>query len=59
MKIQVMSYIFVMKWVFLRHLNIIYLVDNNYDEDDPDTIINIRHLSWHIKFGKRKALKKN
>ena len=40
-------------------LNIIYLVDNNYDEDDPDTIINIRHLSWHIKFGKRKALKKN
>ena len=30
-------------------LNIIYLVDTNYDEEDPDTIINIRHLAWHIK----------
>ena len=30
-------------------LNIIYLVDTNHDEEDPDTIINIRHLAWHIK----------
>ena len=30
-------------------LNIIYLVDTNYDKEDPDTIINIRHLAWHIK----------
>ena len=31
---------------------------NNYDEDDPDTIILIRLWAWHIKFEKRKALKK-
>ena len=30
---------------------------NNFDEDDPDTIILIRPLAWHIKFGKRKELK--
>ena len=33
-------------------------LDNNFDEDDPDTIIiHIRLLAWHIKFEKRKALK--
>ena len=30
----------------------------NYDEDDPETIIHVRLLVWHIKFEKRKALKK-
>ena len=39
-------------------LNIIDL-DNNFDEDDHDTIILIRLLAWHIKFEKRKALKKS
>ena len=33
-------------------------LDNNFDEDDPDTSILIRLLAWHIKFEKRKALKK-
>ena len=33
-------------------------LDNNCDEDDSDTIILIRLLTWHIKFEKRKALKK-
>ena len=32
-------------------------LDNNFDEDDPDTIL-IRLLGWHIKFEKHKALKK-
>ena len=32
--------------------------DNNFDEDDPDTIVLIRLLSWHIKFEKREELKK-
>ena len=32
--------------------------DNNFDEDDPDTIILIRLLAWHIKFERRKGLKK-
>ena len=32
--------------------------DNNFDEDDPDTIIHVRLLAWPSKFGKRKALKK-
>ena len=31
---------------------------NNFDEDDLDTIILIRRLAWHIKFEKRKELKK-
>ena len=33
-------------------------LDNNFDEDDPDTIIHTRLLTWHIKFEKREALKK-
>ena len=40
-----------------KDLNNINL-DNNCDEDDSDTIILIRLLTWHIKFEKRKALKK-
>ena len=32
--------------------------DNNFDEDDPDTLIRIRLLAWHIKFEKHKTLKK-
>ena len=33
-------------------------LDNNFDEDDPDTNILIRLLAWHIEFEKHKALKK-
>ena len=33
-------------------------LDNNFDEDNPDTIIFIRRLARHIKFGKPKTLKK-
>ena len=33
-------------------------LDNNFDEDDPDTIILIRLLAGHSKFKKRKARKK-
>ena len=40
--------------VNLNNINL----DNNFDEDDPDTIILIRFLAWHIKFEKRKELKK-
>ena len=39
-------------------LNSINLDDTNFEEDDPDTIILIRLLDWHIKFEKRKELKK-
>ena len=39
-------------------LNWIDLVDRNYDEDNPDTIINIRLLTWRIKLEKYKTLKK-
>ena len=38
----------------LNHIN---LDDTNYDEDNPDTIIHVRLLAWHIKFEKCKALK--
>ena len=34
-------------------------IDNNFDEDDPDTIIHIILLTWRSKFQKRKALKKD
>ena len=40
-------------------LNNISLDDTNYDEDNLETIIHIRFLVLHIKFEKRKALKKN
>ena len=38
----------------LNHISL----DDNFDKDDPDTIVLDRHLAWHIKFEKRKALKK-
>ena len=37
-------------------LNNINIDNASYDEDDPDTIILVRLLAWHIKFEKRKAL---
>ena len=40
--------------VDLNNINL----DIKFDEDDPDTIILIRLLAWHIKFEKRKTLKK-
>ena len=33
-------------------------LDKNFDEDDPNTIIFIRLLVWHIKFEKHKPFKK-
>ena len=33
-------------------------VDNNFDEDDPDTIVYVRLLAWHNKFEKRKPFRK-
>ena len=40
------------------YLNNINFDDINYEEDDPETIILIRILAWHIKFEKGKQLKK-
>ena len=40
-------------------LNNINFDDTNYDEDDLENFIYIRLLAWHIKFEKRKALKKD
>ena len=34
------------------------LNDTNYEEDDPDSIIQFRILAWYIEFEKRKELKK-
>ena len=34
-------------------------LDDNRDENDPDIIVLIRLLAWHVKFEKRKALQKN
>ena len=38
----------------LKNINL----DDNFDEDDPNTIILIRHLAWHTKFEKHKELNK-
>ena len=58
MKILVILYFLAIKWVFLiTDLNNINL-DNNFDEDYPDTIFLVRLLAWHIKVEKCKALKK-
>ena len=43
--------------IFNKDLNTINL-DNNFDEDNPDTIILIRLLASHIKFEKHKKHKK-
>ena len=40
-------------------LNISNLDDNNYNEGDPEIIIHVRLLAWHIKFEKCKAHKKS
>ena len=42
--------------IFSVNLNNVNL-DNDFDEDDLDTIILIRLLAWHSKFEKRKSLK--
>ena len=42
--------------IFNIDLNNINL-DNNFDEDNSNTIIFIKLLAWNIKFEKRKALK--
>ena len=39
------------------NLNNTNLDDTKYEKDDPDTVILIRLLPWHIKFEKRKELK--
>ena len=44
--------------IFNIDLNNIIFDDTNYDEDDSDAIIPVRLLAWHIKFEKRKTLKK-
>ena len=33
-------------------------LDNDFDEDNPDSIVHVRLLAWHIKFDKLKGLKK-
>ena len=39
-------------------LNNTNLDNTTYDEDDPETIIHVKLLGWHIKLKRRKALKK-
>ena len=53
------------KVIFIANQRYILTVDldkinldnnNNFDEDDPDTIIHVRLLACHSKFKKRTAL---
>ena len=54
MKIGIIGIVPIIINIELNNINI----DNNFDENDPDTIILIKLLAWHIKFEKHKALKK-
>ena len=38
--------------------NNISLDDNNFDEDDPETIIHVRLIAWRNRFKQRKTFKK-
>ena len=44
--------------IFNIDLKSINLDDNNFYEDDPGTIIQVRLLAWNTEFEKREALKK-
>ena len=57
MKILVVLYFFNEMVILNIDLNNIDL-DNKFDEDDPNTIMIIKLLAWHIKFEKHKNLKK-
>ena len=60
-KDQKTFYCFVRKWRLNEdsgNLSNINLDDTTYDEDDPETIIHVKILAWHIKFVKFKALEK-
>ena len=40
--------------IYLNNINL----DHDFDEDNPGSIVYVRLLAWHIKFDKRKGLKK-
>ena len=46
--------------IFNIDLNNITLGDSNYDKNDPDIIIHVKFLAWHIGFEKwKEELKKS
>ena len=61
MKMLIKSDLLLIKDIFFL-LILIKLInldnDNNFDDDDPITVIYVRLLAWRSKFKKRKALKK-
>ena len=57
LKILVMSHFWNEMGNVSVNLNNTNLDDTKYEKDDPDTVILIRLLPWHIKFEKRKELK--
>ena len=59
MKVLVMLYLTVFNGTGILNIDLNDINrDYDFDEDDPDIIILIRLLAWHIKFEKRKELKK-
>ena len=59
MKVLVMPYLTVFNGMGILNIDLNNINrDYDFDDDDPDTIILIRLLAWHIKFEKRKELKK-
>ena len=59
MKLLVMLYLTVFNGTGFLNIDLNNINrDYDFDEDDPDTIILNRLLAWHVKFEKRKELKK-
>ena len=59
MKILIKSHLLLVKDILATDLDKINLGnDNDFDENDCDTIIHVRHLAWCSKFKKCKVLKK-
>ena len=58
MNILVMSHFLATKVILNADLNNFNLDDVNFDEDDPETIINVKLLTWSDRFEQCKALKK-
>ena len=55
----------IIRRIYDKHIESFYIdpnnnksLDNDFDGDDPDTIILIKYLTWHIKFGKHSKHKK-
>ena len=59
MQILILSHFLAMIWtLILQTLNSINLVNDSFDEEDPESIIHVRFMAWCNRFKQRKVCKK-